>query len=717
MGYGIDGFRVVDEFNVHNCFPFLIKFMNVPQNKRMKKDFQMVPMVVPGPKEPGDLTTWLRPLKRELRRLEKGVHAFDGHAQEPFLMRAYIVCTLGDQKAINTLLQMKGANSEFGCRQCWNKGEEYDGIYYYPYRPEEPLVMRTGMRQTMRELHASGRGRSRRQREVGIRGLTPLIDVESIQIPRGLPYGPMHVLEIGIFEKLLFKLWRGTHGFDGGRRGRSRSQSHDDGARARSLDSARNNTQDSQQRSQSRRRGRRRGQSQDSGGGSQQPNIQPPDYILSNDQWKDIGRELVAATKTVPASIARALRDITTHVSGYRASSWSTFILLYAIPVLKDRLPNKYLKNLQVFIRAYEMMLRTEHTPESIEEMRALWIEFVEGYQDIYVRYQAADADSEPLPLDPERIRLMTTNVHATLHIADHILDLGNTRVYWEYSVERLGDMLQGMIRSRVKISEGLINAVGVHELIKVAAHARPNLGLNNPQKNRQPPGAYPTDTGFLLRKQYEVDIKTPEYQELQTVLNQYIHKIALAGHHQVEPNAETYERWKMGTTNNISGSRRSQRKTDKNRASQYIRYGKSGGLWGYAEVLYFVKATVPGLARRGAVSPPSTPENSDSESDDDNNSTTGAEVFDDGRCKGTSGNPPRWSHVGRIYEHYVALIQPWITTTSEYGVLFERERANPLIIDLRTISSLVGRFETVSGDWIVSRSEFSIVETVQDQF
>lgn len=42
----------------------------------------------------------------------------------------------------------------------------------------------------------------------------------------------------------------------------------------------------------------------------------------------------------------------------------------------------------------------------------------------------------------PQRQQLMASNIHALLHMADQIRDVGSVYVWWEFPLERFGGML-----------------------------------------------------------------------------------------------------------------------------------------------------------------------------------------------------------------------------------------------------------------------------------
>ena len=65
----------------------------------MKQKFIMMPVLIQGPKQPGnDIDVFLRPLVEELLQLwnGNGVRAWDEHRQEEFNMHALLFVTIND---------------------------------------------------------------------------------------------------------------------------------------------------------------------------------------------------------------------------------------------------------------------------------------------------------------------------------------------------------------------------------------------------------------------------------------------------------------------------------------------------------------------------------------------------------------------------------------------------------------------------------------------
>ncbi|KAF5342763.1 hypothetical protein D9758_017036 [Tetrapyrgos nigripes] len=74
--------------------------------------------VIPGPKKPHDIDSFLWPLLEELSRLAHGVCSYDVVNNVIFPLRAYLIAVFGDIPAVSMLMHMKGHNAKSPCRMC-----------------------------------------------------------------------------------------------------------------------------------------------------------------------------------------------------------------------------------------------------------------------------------------------------------------------------------------------------------------------------------------------------------------------------------------------------------------------------------------------------------------------------------------------------------------------------------------------------------------------
>lgn len=194
---------------------------------------------------------------------------------------------------------MRGASAKYGCRRCWNEGHLINNLYYYPHlRADPPLdLFNLQERENFAEVSRTI-GASRHEeilKEAGINGKSPLVDLprESVFFTRAVPYGIMHLIPIGIVEKI-GAIWAGEFGFDNALPG------CDDWTL--------------------------------------------PPWNL-REYLPDMGLELATASNYLPANLGDAPLNFETRRNEYTAHQWQMYLRLYSIPLVMGRLPEAYINH------------------------------------------------------------------------------------------------------------------------------------------------------------------------------------------------------------------------------------------------------------------------------------------------------------------------------------------------------------------------------------
>jgi hypothetical protein len=104
-------------------------------------------------------------------------------------------------------------------------------------------------------------------------------------------------------------------------------------------------------------------------------------YEIDNKGWNDIGIEMEAARKSIPADFGRPPRSIAHHHNGYKAEEWSSWITLYSLPLLKDHLPELYLRGWAFFVRAVRLCQKRTLSSHDRDEIRRLLLQFYLHYE------------------------------------------------------------------------------------------------------------------------------------------------------------------------------------------------------------------------------------------------------------------------------------------------------------------------------------------------
>jgi Transposase family tnp2 len=104
------------------AWPMILSNYNLPLEERFLKKNIISIGVIPGPKKPCDLDSFLWPLVQELLQLGIGVSAFDAITKALFILHAYLIFVFGDIPAVSMIMHMKGHNAVSPCHMCEIQG-------------------------------------------------------------------------------------------------------------------------------------------------------------------------------------------------------------------------------------------------------------------------------------------------------------------------------------------------------------------------------------------------------------------------------------------------------------------------------------------------------------------------------------------------------------------------------------------------------------------
>ena len=100
FGLITDGFNPFGEqSSSHSTWPVTLCIYNLPPWLCMKRKFIMMPVLIQGPKQPGNnIDVYLRPLVDELLQLwrDEGVPVWDEYKQAEFNLRGLLFVTIND---------------------------------------------------------------------------------------------------------------------------------------------------------------------------------------------------------------------------------------------------------------------------------------------------------------------------------------------------------------------------------------------------------------------------------------------------------------------------------------------------------------------------------------------------------------------------------------------------------------------------------------------
>ncbi|CAG8529640.1 11950_t:CDS:2, partial [Gigaspora margarita] len=156
---------------------------NLALEIRFKKENLLISLIIPGPKEPKNLITFLYPMIKELQNLE-----------ESFTLHTAVVNWSDNTPGLTKLMCITGHNSYRGCRYCNLKGIHTNHIYY-------PTILPTNVN-SIRYCASNLPKRS-------INKHSTLFDLLSIHFPDSFIVDIMHLFYENI-AKYMFEHWTGT---------------------------------------------------------------------------------------------------------------------------------------------------------------------------------------------------------------------------------------------------------------------------------------------------------------------------------------------------------------------------------------------------------------------------------------------------------------------------------------------------------------------------
>lgn len=95
LSFYTDGVKLFKTRSAFHIWPLLIIINNLPPEERFKRENLLLLGLIPGPQQPKDIDSFLRPLVNELKLLQEGIpRVYNGATMDYFVLRAY-VCMIG----------------------------------------------------------------------------------------------------------------------------------------------------------------------------------------------------------------------------------------------------------------------------------------------------------------------------------------------------------------------------------------------------------------------------------------------------------------------------------------------------------------------------------------------------------------------------------------------------------------------------------------------
>lgn len=348
LGLSTDGFAPFKR-RKNTAWPLILFNYNLPPDKRFHIDQILALGVIPGPKKPHDIDSFLWPAVCELLELARGVRAFDILCSSIFLLRAYLIAVFGDIPAVSLLMHMKGHNGIRPCRFCEIRGlrvpETRITTHYVPlHRSLHPQVRADPTLTPIYDAHALPlrthgalleQGRKVQQaattaaaerlgKEYGIKGVPILSRLPSLQFPTSFPYDFMHLIWENLVKNLIL-LWTGD--FKG----------LDEGSES---------------------------------------------YVLDSSVWESIGAAGSLSGQSIPSAYGPRVPNIQADRSNVSAEMWSMWTLYIGPVLLRRRFKKpKYFRHFVRLVRLLHICLQFEITAEEIDQLDRGFQEWVQDFE------------------------------------------------------------------------------------------------------------------------------------------------------------------------------------------------------------------------------------------------------------------------------------------------------------------------------------------------
>jgi hypothetical protein len=351
LGLSTDGFGPFKR-RTKTAWPIIIFNYNLPPEERFLKGNIISIGVIPGPKKPGDLDSFLWPLIQELLQLKVGVSAFDAVTKAVFLLHAYLIVVFGDIPAVSMIMRMKGHNAISPCRMCTIKGIRIPfsqvTTHYVPLRREgfpdpqdqydpSALPLRNHelfIEQAKEVQYAPNDANSEHLATLyGIKGVPLLSTLSSLSFPVSFPYDFMHLIWTNLIPNLIL-LWTGKF----------KDLPHDD-----------------------------------------------EEYVLVRTVWEAIGVGTANAGKTIPAAFGSRVPNIASEKAQMTAETHSIWTLYIAPTLLRGRfISERYYKHFVELVRLLTLCLEFEITQDQLDDLEKGFQRWVKEYER-YILLSSSD--------------------------------------------------------------------------------------------------------------------------------------------------------------------------------------------------------------------------------------------------------------------------------------------------------------------------------------
>lgn len=344
------------------------------------------------------------------------------------------------------------------------KGSGYPWIEW----DREDLPMRNDVEFRRVAKQVARRGATDKQRSrYGVKGLSILSRLSSIDFPRSFPPDAMHLWFENVIPDLV-KHWRGKYRVEVLDISDGASEADDESSQAENFDdryqsSNKRKLTANSQRSKNKKRKKT---------GSMR--VKQPKAVVTGDEynirlqtWEKLSRQIADSAPTMPSLFGPLLRNFIEHIHEMTAAEWQLFTFTLAPVYLKDVLPDEDYQEFISLVEAIQLACDYLITRNELVEIDQRIQRFSRYYEQRYYRMEWA------------RLKVCLPVFHQILHVPQALRWTGPMYVCSQWAMERLCGTFAGMAKSRVSTNRNLSNTITMLEqrstLVYVIDHQAPN--------------------------------------------------------------------------------------------------------------------------------------------------------------------------------------------------------------------------------------------------
>ncbi|EIW81720.1 hypothetical protein CONPUDRAFT_54837 [Coniophora puteana RWD-64-598 SS2] len=436
---------------------------DVPPSHRYKKAYVLPGAVIPGPRKPKHLESFLFPGFHHLSAIQRdGLGLWDPRLDTTYISHPYLHIGTADGPGMAFLCGLSGHHGRMACRLlCGTPGRHPDGSgHYYPMlqQPTFPpgLIVPNSMHEDLdvRTLPKAGDGdyntiieritecRTNAQYESVRRdtGITrPCIFLglprdHLLPVPHCFGSDCMHLWTFNVGDELI-PLWHGEF------------------------------------------------------------SVKAPDSrngwtwgaLMDKDEWAKHGQLVANATPFLPGSFDRPPRNPAEKIhSGYKA--WEYYLYLYGIctSILFGVLEDRFYKNFVELVGAVRILGQFRITLQQLDEAQEKIYNFVEGFEREYVDRL------------PERIHFVRPWIHVLTHHVEETKNKGPPICSSQWTMERMIGSLGQELRSHQSPYANLAQRAVLRSQMNALSKMYTFLGVEDPV-NKLPMGSLDLGNGYVL--------------------------------------------------------------------------------------------------------------------------------------------------------------------------------------------------------------------------